>query len=374
MSAAFTLAVLLAVIVMSDWLARNTALRHAGTALLVIVFSAALANVGVIPTASNASPLYAGVFHYVAPLAIFLLLLQVDLGRLRQAGLAMLLAFAIGSAATVAGVLAGLWLTPVGTRLGELTPALGGMFAATYTGGSINFNAIALHYQVNEQGALYAGALAVDNIMTMAWMVVTLLVPRVFGRLQRGRETRPVSASGVTRESIDLPGVCTVLALAAVSLWAAERLAQLLASTPVPLPSILILTTIALALAQLRWVRETGGTHVLGLLAVYLFLAVIGAHAEFAALREIGGLAVSLLLFVTVLLTVHGVILFGLGRFFDDWPLIAIASQANIGGATTAMALAETFDREDLLFPAILVGSLGTATGTYLGFAVAAML
>ena len=37
------------------------------------------------------------------------------------------------------------------------------------------------------------------------------------------------------------------------------------------------------------------------------------------------------------------------------------------------MALAETFDREDLLLPAILVGALGTATGTYIGFGLAAL-
>ena len=54
--------------------------------------------------------------------------------------------------------------------------------------------------------------------------------------------------------------------------------------------------------------------------------------------------------------------------------MLAIASQANIGGGTTAIALAETFYRKELILPAILVGTLGNALGTYLGFLVVALL
>jgi len=50
--------------------------------------------------------------------------------------------------------------------------------------------------------------------------------------------------------------------------------------------------------------------------------------------------------------------------------MIAIVSQTNTGGGTTAIALAETFDRKELILPAILVGTLGTALGIYLGFLV----
>jgi uncharacterized membrane protein len=68
---------------------------------------------------------------------------------------------------------------------------------------------------------------------------------------------------------------------------------------------------------------------------------------------------------------IHGivVILIG-GLFYRDWEMIAIVSQANIGGSATAIALAETFDRKDLLLPAVLVGTLGAALGSYLGFFV----
>jgi len=54
--------------------------------------------------------------------------------------------------------------------------------------------------------------------------------------------------------------------------------------------------------------------------------------------------------------------------------MVAIASQANIGGGTSAIALAESFERKELILPAILVGTLGNALGTYLGFLVVWLL
>jgi uncharacterized membrane protein len=58
----------------------------------------------------------------------------------------------------------------------------------------------------------------------------------------------------------------------------------------------------------------------------------------------------------------------------SDWSIIAIASQANIGGGSTDLALAKSFNRDDLLLPAILAGSIGTGVGTYFGFLVAGIL
>jgi uncharacterized membrane protein len=45
-----------------------------------------------------------------------------------------------------------------------------------------------------------------------------------------------------------------------------------------------------------------------------------------------------------------------------------VVSQANVGGSTSALALAKSLGREDLLVPGILLGSLGNAVGTFLGF------
>ncbi|MHC5065166.1 MAG: DUF819 family protein, partial [Planctomycetota bacterium] len=46
----------------------------------------------------------------------------------------------------------------------------------------------------------------------------------------------------------------------------------------------------------------------------------------------------------------------------------AVASQANVGGSTSALALARSLGRGEMVLPAILVGSLGTALGNFAGF------
>ena len=135
------------------------------------------------------------------------------------------------------------------------------------------------------------------------------------------------------------------------------------------------MTTLALALAQLGPVQRLKGTLVTGWLTVMVFLAVIGALCDISALQEIGLLGRHLMLFATVVVLVHGLVVFGIGSLFRADPaMIAVASQANIGGSTSALALARSLGRGDLMLPGILVGSLGNAVGTYLGFLTAAWL
>ena len=102
---------------------------------------------------------------------------------------------------------------------------------------------------------------------------------------------------------------------------------------------------------------------------VYIFLAVIGAYCEISAVFELQEVGLVLLWFASLVVIIHGLVMILLGGLsFRDWEMVAIASQANIGGGTTAIALAESFNRKELILPGILVGTLGNAVGTYLGF------
>lgn len=370
------LGILALLVVIAEWLVAHTRLRHLGTALLVIVFAAVVANIGVIPAASAAPPLYEGIFTYLAPAAIFFLLLEVNLRDLRRAGLPMLLTFFLGAIGTVLGVLVASLVVQSERAFGDLYYAINGMFTGTFIGGSLNFNAIALNYDVTKSGELYAGAVVVDNIYSMVWMLATLGIPRIFMAI------KPLVGKNPANELLELPvadeetmspwDLALLLGLGCIALAFANFAASWLLTQGINLPMIVILSTIALLLAQLPAIGTLRGSRTIGLFGVYLFLAVIGAHAEFSALGNIGGLAYSLVLFVGIIIAVHGVIIFGVGRLFrQDWELLAIASQANIGGQTTAIALCRTFNRPELFLPAILIGSLGTGIGTYIGFLVA---
>ncbi|MDQ6814164.1 MAG: DUF819 family protein, partial [Bacteroidota bacterium] len=141
------------------------------------------------------------------------------------------------------------------------------------------------------------------------------------------------------------------------------------------IPMILILTTMALLLAQVKPLQGVEGGSIIGFLFVLLFLAVVGAYCDIDALIKNRQIAFILLAWVTVIVFIHGILLFTIGGLFkQDWKIISIASNANIGGATTAGVLATSLNRPDLRLPGILAGSLGNAMGTYLGVIVAEYL
>jgi uncharacterized membrane protein len=383
----FILMVLSAVIVVTEWAVRKTWLKHVGTALLVILATAVIANLGLLPTTSteaNPVPAYDAIFGTVAPLAIVWLLLKVNLRDILKAGIPIISLFLIGSLGTVAGVLIGMWVVDGPERIGPMYHALGGMFTGTYTGGSVNFNAIAIEYDMMREAVLFGGAAAVDSIMTTIWMAATIALPRIlrpfWARRMRDEESAIVAREvdlGVEEdtENIHPVDLALVLAIGFGTLWASNGLAAWTAAIGFAVPGVIILTIIALALAQIPAVTNLAGSRTLGLFAVYLFLCVIGAFCDVRALAEIGSLGLTLLVFTTVLVAVHGLVAFGAAWVLRmDVDIAAVASQANVGGGTSALALARSLGRGDLVLPAVLIGSLGTAVGTFLGFLVARTL
>ena len=161
------------------------------------------------------------------------------------------------------------------------------------------------------------------------------------------------------------------LAMALVIGFGALFLSEMIHAWWSEIPTILVISTFGIALAQFPFIKKLEGVHSLGLYIVYLFLAVIGAYCEIGAVLDLQQIGLTLLGFTLVAVALHGVIIIALGGlFFRDWDMVAIASQANVGGGTSAIALPETYDRNELILPAILVGTLGNALGTYLGFFV----
>lgn len=94
-----------------------------------------------------------------------------------------------------------------------------------------------------------------------------------------------------------------------------------------------------------------------------------------AALREVGWIGIRLLLFVALLLAVHGAVTVVAGPAMrQSSEVVAIVSVAAVGGATVVLPLVERFGRPDLLLPGIVLGTLGKTTGTYIGFMLVYLL
>lgn len=361
-------------VLLSTWLSKFNGWKTIGGPILVILISAVAANLGIIPTATNGNPVYTGVFMYLAPMGIFIALLEVDLKSLKKAGGPILLMFGIGALGTIIGVLVAWFIVRPAAEIGSMANAVAGMYTGTYIGGSINFNAVALSYHVNENADLFAATTVVDNLIGTPWIIITLILPKYLQKLFPRKKLLPVSGEFQklkTEESISIASLASILGLAFLAMAASKLVFAFFPQ----IPEILTLTTIALILAQLSRIKKLSGSQTIGFFLILLFLATVGTLCDFSTLAGFGDLAGTLILFVSILVLIHGVVIFGVGALFKiDWDVITVASQANVGGNTTALASAESLNRPDLLIPGVLVGSLGNALGTYAGFFIAGII
>ena len=366
----YVLLMLCLMIILSLYVGKTKLGKQLGSALLVILFTAIIANLKLIPSASNSIELYSIIFEYIAPISIFFLLLNVNLISIKKAGLPMITLFIVGSLSTTLGILISWIIISPENVLGSDANVIAGMLTGTYTGGSVNFNAVALEYGFQKKGILYAGTVAVDNVVTTIWILATLTFPLILSKIWKGKVFLKQTISiekNFDEDKIDLVSLASLIFLGISAFYISEILAKKFNS----IPSILILSTIGILLAQTNFISKLKGGHNLGLYLVHLFLAVIGAYCEISAVYELKEIGITLFLFTSVSVLIHGVLIIIVGGlFYRDWQMVAIASQTNVGGGASAIALAETFKRNELILPSILMGTLGNAIGTYLGFFV----
>lgn len=358
--------------------ARYTLFRSLGSALVGILVAMLLSNLGLIPGDSRVYDFLGGP---AVSAGIALILLSVDVRTVVKAGPTMLAAFGVGALGSAAGAsLAAFFLSDA---VGPETWKLAGQYTATYTGGGANFAAVGA--QLETSGELFAAGIAADVIMTAIWMAACLAAPLLF----KSNSATPVSAptqdsAGESTEeegeagslydrlygssgSMRLSDVAALTTIVFASLWGAELLASM-----IPLPSVLWLTTIALVLAQIPVVQQLRGAAVIGNYLVLIFLASNGAASVIANIVAVGP---PVFYFAVTTIAVHGVVIFGLGRLLGlDIRTLAVASQANVGGPASAMALASARGYTKLLLPGVAVGLLGYAVGNYAGFAIASVM
>ena len=176
------------------------------------------------------------------------------------------------------------------------------------------------------------------------------------------------------------------VAISAIIVWVSRIIAGWLDSV-IPTDSVvmemlnglfgneyLIMTTVAMLVATFfsKQVANVEGTQEIGTYLIYLFFFVIGVPASIPQiLRE----APLLFVFCAVMVLVNMLVCFVFGKLFKfNMEEIILASNANIGGPTTAAAMAISKGWVKLVGPIMLIGTLGYIIGTYAGTFIGKML
>ena len=327
-----------------------------------------------------------------------MLLLRCNLKKIWAETGRILVIFLIGSAGTVLGAYLAFFLLkgPYGNA-GDLA-RVAAMMTGTYTGGSVNLAAMASQYAAGDD--VTAASIVADNL-TMALYFFALiffagskwfrrrfnhpLIDQIEAGETGGDHEKTLAAAFWSRKDISLWDIAANIAYAASVVWVSRLIAGLFSGLE---PDGLIMnftvrffgsqyvwiTTISVLVATLmaEKVKNIHGSQEIGTFCIYMFLFVIGVPANIYIVITRSPL---LLVLTFIMVFMNMIFCFGaawiLKFTLED---AIIASNANIGGPTTAAGMAISQGWVDLVGPAMLIGTFGYVIGNYLGTIVAVSL
>jgi uncharacterized membrane protein len=357
-----------------------------------------LTTLGVLP---NDSPVYDWIKTYLLPASLVLLILALDLpGIVRLGPKAVIMLLAGTAGVVIGGPVAFFIMQSVLPESASLPPdtwqgltALSG----SWIGGGANF--VALGQIAGATDNMIGLMVIVDVAVANIWMGVLLFcagkdkqIDRITGANTEAIEELKRRVSAFQEKAARIPTLAdylVMLAIAFVGTWLAVELGSWLAprvsfstneaGEAVPFFSgtiwkFILVTSLGLVLSLTKARNYDGaGASKLGSVFLYLLVASIGAHANFATMFAnpaaaglLGVGAIWMLVHVAVLLTVA--VLIKAPIFF-----VAVGSQANIGGAASAPIVASAF-HPSLAPVGVLLAVAGYVLGTYAGLLCMAML
>jgi uncharacterized membrane protein len=347
------------------WLGKRTS-----GVVWVIVIGTALANLGIIPLKS---PVYDFIGAYFVPLSIPLLLFKADISRVIRDGGPVMLAFVIASVGVMLGALLGYFML----ELGEIGPKVAGVYAAGWIGGSVNFVAVAKAVELTPEE--FAIAISASAGVSIAGLMILLALPSLpfIRRLLPSRVideagTSPDAAVAEARApSFRLSHVTGAIAASYIICAVSSAIAGVLS---IERYSIMIVTLIAILAANLfpRRARELEGDFELGVYAMYLFFASIGASSDAVAFLE--SAPVLLLYGLIILATFVVVVILGAKVFKIDLAHAIVGAASAFVGAAPAAAVASAHGWKHLVTPGVMCGILGYVVATFIGVAFSGVL
>lgn len=362
-------------------------------AVIAIILAVVLVNCRIIPTHA---PIFDDVvWGYAVPIAIPLLLLQANLSKIWRETGRLFFIFLIGAVGTVVGaVLATILLQ---SSIEDL-PKVAAMMTGSYIGGGVNFVALADVFKPHS--TIISSTIVADNLnMAIYFLILLAIVGNAFFRRHylhphiQEVQQKGISKDGITqaaaywsRRDISLKDIAFNITYAVLVVTLSKAVGTFLGSA-IPTDSGVLhmcntffgsqyvwITIISMIFATCceKQIAYMNGAQEIGTFFIYLFFFAIGVPAS---VMEIIFNAPFLFVFCLIIVVVNMLFCFVGGKLFHfSLEEIVLASNANIGGPTTAAGMAISQGWIRLIGPCMLVGTFGYVIGTYLGIIVGSIL
>lgn len=352
-------------------------------AIIALIGAIVLANLRVIPTESA---VYDTVWNYVVPVAIPLLLLKADLKKIKRESGKMFGVFHISALGTILGTFISAFLfASVIPQVAEIA----GMMTGSYIGGGVNFVAMTSSFSTPEN--ITNATIVADNLVMVVYFFIVMAIPsmKLFKKWEMVSDNDGkghCTENYWTKKEISLKDIAVSLAIAFSVACASNLLSSFIGSI-IPdttvltkmLKSILgnmylIMTTLMLVVATVfsKQLEEINGAEEIGTFLIYLFFVVLGVPASISEIIKNGAF---ILLFCVSAVVIHLIVTLCVGKIMKcKLDELLLASNACIGGPTTAVAMAIAKGWNTLIIPIMVSGVWGYVLGNYAGVLVGNIL
>ncbi|KAK2653970.1 hypothetical protein Ddye_013826 [Dipteronia dyeriana] len=344
------------------WSEKTKVGKTVSGAIVSILIGLAASNLGLV---SCESPAYSVVLEFLLPLAVPLLLFRADLRRIVQSTGTLLLAFLLGSVATTVGTALAFLMVPM-RSLGPDGWKVAAALMGRHIGGAVNY--VAISEALGMSSSVLAAGLAADNVIC-AFYFATLFALASKIPPESSSSTNDGTTDEGSNHEAKLPVLqfATALAVAFAICKAGAFVTKYFGIPGGSLPAITAIVVILATTFPSQFNTLAPAGEAMALILMQVFFTVVGASGN---IWSVINTAPSILMFALTQISIHLAVILGLGKLFQfDRKLLLIASNANVGGPTTACGMATAKGWTSLIIPGILAGIFGISIATFLGIA-----